>query len=114
MNLKDFSSSPEKIIFSISALLNIVLWAIVLITFPKNSASAILHYTAGIGIDFIGQGWQIITLPSIGAILIAVNVILARYIKKASEKAFWILWLSMPFLQLLLLATYIMLLRLNR
>ncbi len=82
--------------------------------FPKSSPNAILHYTAGIGIDFIGQGWQIITIPSIGALLIVVNVILARYIKGASTISFWILWISMPFLQLLLIGTYAMLWGLNR
>lgn len=113
MNLKDYSRSPEQRIFLLSAALDILLWIIVLVTFPKSSPNAILHYSAGIGIDFIGAGWQIIVLPSIGALLIAVNVVLARYIKRASESAFWILWVSIPFLQVLLLATYGILLRLN-
>lgn len=114
MNLRDYSASPEKAILLVSGIANLVLWAIVLIGFPKSSPNAILHYTAGIGIDFIGQGWQIITIPSIGTLLIVVNVILARYIKRVSTISFWILWISMPFLQLLLVAIYAMLWSLNR
>ncbi len=114
MNLKGYRRSPEKAVVAISCILNILLWIFVLLTFPKSSPNAILHYTAGVGIDFIGQGWQIVTIPSIGALLICVNVILARYIKRASNRAFWMLWMSMPFLQLLLIATYSMLLSLNR
>lgn len=113
MNLRDYRS-PEKAVLLGSFLLNILLWILVLIAFPKSSPNAILHYTAGIGIDFIGQGWQIITIPSIGALLIAVNVILARYLQRVSTIAFWILWVSMPLLQLLLIATYGILLTLNR
>ncbi|MDA1169490.1 MAG: hypothetical protein O3A36_04080 [bacterium] len=101
------------VIAGTSVLLNILLWLIVLITFPKSSPNAILHYTAGVGIDFIGNGWQIITLPSIGAFLICVNIILARYVRNTSRIAFWILWMSMPLLQILLLGTYGILLSFN-
>ncbi len=105
--------SFPQIILIISIALNLLLWIIVLVSFPKNAPSAILHYTAGVGIDFIGQGWQIITIPGIGTLLIGVNVILARYIKKASEVSFWIIWMNMPFSQALLLGTYGILLSLN-
>lgn len=127
MNLRGYSFSPSyrggkhgggrfsfdvKVSF-VSIALNILLWIIVLATFPKSSPNAILHYTAGVGIDFIGNGWQIITLPSIGAFLICVNILLARYIKNTSSIAFWILWMSMPLLQMLLLGTYGILLSFN-
>ncbi len=103
----------ETLLIGSSIIINILLWAIVLATFPKDSPSAILHYTAGVGIDFIGEGWQIVTLPSIGLLLIAVNVLLARLVAKASMIGCWICLGSMPFMQLLLLGTYGILLRLN-
>lgn len=114
MNLKGYKPGglPAAVAGS-SLVLNLLLWVIVLITFPKSSPNAILHYTAGVGIDFIGSGWQIITLPGIGAILMCVNIVLALYIKNTSIIAFWILWMSMPILQLLLLATYFILLGFN-
>ncbi len=96
-----------------SVALNLLLWIIVLATFPKDSPTAILHYTAGIGVDFIGEGWQIITLPGIGTLLLIVNTVLARFIEKTSTLAFWILWGSVPVLECVLLATYGILLTLN-
>ena len=105
--------SLEAIVVIISFALNIILWLIVLITFPKDSPNAVLHYTAGVGVDFIGKGWQIITLPSIGALLMVVNIIMAQYIKRTSEIAFWILWTSMPCMQIILLGTYSILLSFN-
>lgn len=96
-----------------SVALNVLLWIIVLATFPKDSPTAILHYTAGIGVDFIGDGWQIVTLPGIGTLLLIVNTILARSIEKTDKLAFWILWGSVPVLECVLLATYGILLTLN-
>jgi len=114
MNLRGYRPTGlPAVVAGTSILLNIFLWIIVLVAFPKSSPNAILHYTAGIGIDFIGQGWRIITLPGIGALLICVNIVLARYIKNTSIISFWILWMSMPLLQILLLATYGILLSIN-
>ena len=114
MRLKGFRlDSLPAIIIGASIALNVLLWIVVLATFPKDSPSAILHYTAGVGIDFIGEGWQIIMLPSMGILLIAVNVLLARFVERASKIAFWICISSLPLLQVLLLGTYGILLRLN-
>lgn len=106
MNSRGFS-------FYSSLALNILLWIIVLVTFPKHSSSAILHYTAGIGVDFIGEGWQIITLPGIGTLLLLVNTVLARLVEPTSKLAFWVLWGSVPTMQCMLLVTYAILLTLN-
>lgn len=116
MNLRGYKpllAGLVGVIAGTSLALNIILWLIVLITFPKSSPNAVLHYTAGVGIDFIGSGWQIITLPSIGAILMVVNIILAQYIKSTSIISFWILWVSMPVIQIVLLGTYSILLSFN-
>lgn len=103
----------DRTIFIASVILNLLLWIFVLITFPKDSPTAILHYTAGVGVDFIGEGWQIITLPSIGTLLLVVNTILARLVEKTGRAAFWVLWGTTPFIQCMLLATYAILLTLN-
>lgn len=114
MRLKGFRlKGLPAIIIGASIALNVLLWIFVLVTFPKDSPSAILHYTAGVGIDFIGEGWQIIMLPSMGILLIIVNVLLARFVERASKIAFWICITSLPFLQALLLGTYGILLQLN-
>lgn len=110
MNNRD---SNVRNIFFLSLALNLVLWGVVLITFPKNSPTSILHYTAGIGVDFIGNGWQIITLPAIGTLLLIVNSVLARIVEGTSKLAFWMLWGSIPLMQCVLLATYALLLTFN-
>lgn len=98
-------------VFVASFVLNILIWIIVLATFPKDSPTAILHYTAGIGVDFIGEGWQIITLPAVATLLLVVNSVLARLVEH--RLAFWMLWGSVPLLECMLLATYGILLTLN-
>ncbi len=114
MNSKVFRPAGlPAVVAGVSVACNALLWIIVLATFPKDSPTAILHYTAGIGVDFIGEGWQIITLPGIGTLLLIVNTILARSIEKTSLLAFWILWGSIPVLECVLLATYGILLTLN-
>lgn len=115
MNNKDYRPKGlPAVLAGISVALNIVTWGIVLATFPKNSPTAILHYTAGIGVDFIGSGLQIITLPAIGTLIIVVNTLLAKFIASINTAAFWVLWGSVPLIQCILLATYGILLTLNR
>lgn len=84
-----------------------------LTTFPKNDPSAILHYTAGVGIDFVGNPWQIFVLPSMGLVMLLLNALLGRFVRGVNEVAFWIFWTSMPILEGMLIGVYIMLLRLN-
>ncbi len=103
----------ENVVIGASVALNILLWVIVLATFPKDSPTAILHYTAGIGVDAIGDGWKIVTIPAIGTLLLIVNTILARLVEPIGKPAFWILWGSVPVIQCVLLATYAILLTLN-
>lgn len=85
----------------------------VVATFPKHDESAILHYTAGVGIDFIGNGWQIVVLPSIGAMVLLLNGVLAYMVRTISPLASWIFWASIPMMQVLLVGTYLILLKLN-
>lgn len=96
-----------------SIVLNVVLWILVLTTFPKNDPLAILHYTAGVGVDFVGNGQQVLVLPGIGLALLCLNVILAYTVRQASVIAAWIFLASVPIIEVMLIVTYIMLLRLN-
>ncbi|HSX25056.1 MAG TPA: hypothetical protein VLG69_03770 [Candidatus Andersenbacteria bacterium] len=100
-------------LIALSVLANIILWILVFLTFPKHDPSAILHYTAGVGVDFVGSGWQIFILPSIGLAILILNALLAQLVKSASIAAYWIFWASLPIIEVLLIGTYIILLRLN-
>ncbi len=113
MQVKGYNVSGRQLVLYSSIVLNIALWIVVLATFPKNSPFAILHYTAGVGIDFIGSGWQIVVLPSIGTLVLILNSVLARFVERVSDVAFWIFWASLPVMEALLIVTYGLLLRLN-
>ncbi|MEO6077929.1 MAG: hypothetical protein ABIP54_04035 [Candidatus Andersenbacteria bacterium] len=113
MKIKGYSITVEFIIGLLSVVLNAFLWILVLATFPKHDPSAILHYTAGVGIDFVGSPLQIFVLPGIGLAVLLINGLLARFVKSVSSIAFWIFWASLPILELMLLGVYIILLRLN-
>lgn len=113
MKIRGYSITSEWLVLAGSIVLNSILWILVLTTFPKSDPSAILHYTAGVGIDFVGSPWQIFVLPSMGLIMLILNAFLARIVRSVNEVAFWIFWVSIPVLEAMLIGVYIMLLRLN-
>lgn len=83
-------------------------------TFPESSSAVILHYSVGVGIDFIGESNQINTLMHIGAILLIVNILLGHLIYSTSRAATWLLWGINPISQTLLLLAYLLLWQLNQ
>lgn len=113
MKIKGYNLTSEQLVLVGSALLNALLWILVLTTFPKNDPSAILHYTAGVGIDFVGSPWQIFVLPSISTAILVMNALLAFFVRKANEVAFWVFLISIPILACMVIGTYVILLRLN-
>lgn len=104
---------PWQILVGLAAGANVVLWLLVLLTFPIEAPVSILHYSVGVGIDFIGQGSEIMTLPAIGSILLIGNSLLAAGLWRRSSRASWILLSSSFIFQALLLVAYILLWRLN-
>lgn len=96
-----------------SGLLNAILWALIFLTFPKDAPAAVLHYSVGVGVDFIGEGQQIIVLPLGGLILLMLNGLAAYVIRRASWAATWIVLGTTVLLQVLLLIAYLYILRLN-
>lgn len=101
------------VLLAISILLNAALWILVVTTFPKDSPAAVLHYSVGVGIDFIGPGGQIYTLPSIGTALLVANAALAYILAAVSRRAVWVFIGVIPIVEVVLLAAYLMLWRLN-
>lgn len=96
-----------------SAVLNIGLWILVRTTFPSSTPAAVLHYSVGVGVDFIGEGQQIIMLPLSGSLLIVLNGLAAYVMRRASWAASWILLSSTALLQILLIIAYVYILQLN-
>jgi len=99
---------------ALSALaLNALLWLLAIFLFPQDKAAAVLHYNASLGIDFIGAGTQIKILPTIGTLLIILNIILALSLRRVSRRATTMLWAILPICEALLLIAFWLILRLN-
>lgn len=90
--------------------LTIAIWR----TFPLNTSAVILHYSVGVGIDFIGDGNQINILTYIGGIFFILNIILGHLVYNTSRPAAWVIWSINPISQAFLLIAYALLWQLNR
>jgi hypothetical protein len=106
MVIKSSLNHPQSLIIIASLTLNIALWLLILILFPHNNPTAVLHYSVGIGIDFIGSGRQILILPSCGLIIIVGNLILGTSIKNVDRTSAYLIWSIMPVVQIILIAAF--------
>jgi hypothetical protein len=104
---------PLMALSSLSLLFNLCTWLTALLLFPRDTPAAVLHYSTTSGIDFIGQGSQIIFLPLLGSILLVLNLALGFMIYRTSVEASWVLWGSLPLPQLVLLTASLVLWNVN-
>lgn len=109
-----FLQSPLIIILTISILLNAALWLQTFLMFSQDDTTAILHYSIDIGIDFIGQGKQIIVLPLVGLLLLIGNTVLGAGLKRADIRSAYILWSVIPIIQLILQGAFILIWQVNQ
>ncbi|MEX1112585.1 MAG: hypothetical protein WEC84_03925 [Candidatus Andersenbacteria bacterium] len=113
MGMQSILRFPAALTVGGSALLNGALWVLVLTKFPQDTPAAILHYSVGSGVDFIGEGQEITTLPLIGSLILLCNTAMAYGLRNASFRALWIFIGILPILQVALLAAFVLLLRVN-
>lgn len=110
-------ASSVKIIvwvtYGSAALLNGILWVLTLSVFPYDSSATVLHYSQGIGIDMVGQGLNILVLPAGGLGLTLINAWLAWSVRHISKRAWWLLNLSIPLIQAILISAFVLLWRVN-
>lgn len=107
-------TSQPWLLAGFSLLANIGLWIGVMTTFPRNTPAAVLHYSVGVGIDFIGHGQQIVVLPAVATGILLLNIALAFGLRKVSRAATWIILSGAAIVQVLLIAAYSFILLLNR
>jgi len=96
-----------------SILLNVGSWVAALLLFPADDPTTVLHYSINVGVDFIGEGAEIVSLPSIGSMVLVLNVIVGLAVMRANPRASWVLWGVLPLIQLILLLAFILLWRIN-
>lgn len=101
------------IVLAGGAILNIVLWVFVFTLFPTDTPAAILHYSVGAGVDFIGEGRRIMVLPIVGTAVIVLNSAMAYGLRGASIRAVWLFLGIIPVIQVALLTAFALLLRVN-
>ena len=92
-----------------ATLFNGVAWIIALFFFPHDNPAAILHYSVGVGIDFIGEGSHILTLPMVGSILLIGNSLLDLMLRSATREGMWLLLAINPWLQVIVLTAVLLL-----
>lgn len=101
------------IILAASIILNVLLWILSVAIFPRQSPSAILHYSSGLGIDFVGQGHQIIILPLIGSMILIGNSLLGLGIWRLAPISGWLLLTTSLISQSIILTGFILLWQVN-
>jgi hypothetical protein len=105
--------NPLSILLVLSVVMNATLWFLAMTSFPHSEPAAVLHYSTEIGIDFIGEGSLITVLPLIGSIILVGNVLVGLLLKRADNRAAWILW-SVPLVaQIVLFVAFYLLWRIN-
>lgn len=106
---------PPKVFktLAVAAILNLVLWSVVLIKFDRSNPATVLHYSVDVGIDYIGEGNRIITLPLIGLCMLVLNSLLGWVLYHTEPRVAWPLWIITPVLQLLLLLSASLLITVN-
>ncbi len=92
--------------------LNILAWGVAFL-FPRNQATAILHYSSGGGIDFVGDGRHIMVLPAIGALILVLNLVVGRSIMKTDRETAYVLFAAVPIVQSLLVLALLFLRSVN-
>lgn len=105
MNISRSLKHPLINILAISVVINAVLWILAKWLF-QGEESIILHYSTAIGIDFIGNSNQIITLPLVGLIILIGNLLLGALTRAIDLKTAWILWGIIPISQFMLCGAF--------
>lgn len=102
-----------KLLVAAGAGLNLALWLAAWLVFPADMSVAVLHYSPGVGIDFIGEGRQIMALPLVGLAVLAGNCLLAAALRRWSTRASFVLLAAAPTVQVVLLVAVWLLRNLN-
>lgn len=101
------------IFFVVSGLILVGEWIIILFYIPHNIDIA-LHYSVYIGIDTVGYWYELLIVPIIGSIVLAINFVLAKMVIQVNHFASFIFTLSTIFVETFLFISLIMLYIVNQ
>jgi hypothetical protein len=72
-----------------------------------------LHYTATLGVDWVGQWWKLFTFPIAGTVIAFVNALLSGMLIKSTPRGDIVIHCTTALLQIMLATAGIMALLLN-
>jgi len=76
--------------------INALIWFLIIWRLPASATWIPLHYNTYLGIDWIGPWIKIIYYPSLGLLILLVNILLAAVIMpKKSQLANWLTWAAL-------------------
>lgn len=58
---------------AVSATLNILVWIYLVLNINLFSESTFLHYSVGVGVDYVGKRSDVFSMPIIGLLILAIN-----------------------------------------
>ncbi len=67
---------PVMIMTGVAVALNIYNFFWILTQIPASDNQIFLHYNILFGVDLIGKGWRLYSLPGLGMIIVIVNFVL--------------------------------------
>jgi len=113
----DVLKDKAIIIFTcLSIIINVLVWYFLYIQIPvvlESTSSDIipLHYNIYFGIDYIGEIQKLYSLPALGLIILAINVILIFFLYlKTKLLTYYLAFFSMTNQMILLLCVYLIVL----
>lgn len=89
---------------AVSAVLNLGIWGLLLVSIKPQSQLIVLHYTASFGVDRVGHWSQTLVIPALGLSFIVVNTVLAKWSDDRDLVFFYFFLFLTPVLEVLLLA----------
>lgn len=106
-------SKVFNFLFPISVVINLGLWVVAWRLFSPEESAATLHYSAVVGVDFIGESHHVYLLPLAGLLVLLGNAVLGWLIRRTSTRASVIVWIAMLVVQVILALSFVTLWRLN-
>lgn len=100
-------------IFSLSVLLNIIIWIFLIQNQKENSHPIILHYNLFFGVDHLGNYEKIYLIPIAGLIVIIINSILGHLLYLKEKLAVYFLIFIVFIIQIFLLIDSYLIIKIN-
>jgi hypothetical protein len=112
--LRLYFKRPANVAFlSLSLALNLFTWGWLLFYIRPQEETLFLHYTVLFGVDFTGEWYQVFLVPLAGLAIFIMNMVLGWFLFERDAFAGYVLNAVSVFVQIILLATSVLLVLLN-